>query len=168
MSGYPTPGAVPQQIAGPRNILFAKLITNSIFLLVISITGYWVWRNDRPGKQDAITRTRTLLRLALVPLCAYIIFTPTVHPWYLAVVIPFAPFLLSSGLGDVRARRFLWPLLYLSCTVVLSYITYVDPNEWREFNWVRSVEYVPFYALLLWAALPWLRALPRPRQISSP
>jgi hypothetical protein len=168
MSGYPTPGAVPQQIAGPRNILFAKLITNSIFLLVISITGYWVWRNDRPGKRDAITRTRTLLRLALVPLCAYIIFTPTVHPWYLAVVIPFAPFLLSSGLGDVRARRFLWPLLYLSCTVVLSYITYVDPNEWREFNWVRSVEYVPFYALLLWAALPWLRALPRPRQISSP
>ena len=168
MSGYSTPGAVPQHVAGPQSILLTKLITNSLFLLVIAITGFWAWRNDRPGKHDVITRTRALLRLALVPLCAYIIFTPTVHPWYLAVVIPFAPFLLSSGYGDGQARRFLWPLLYLSCTIVLSYMTYVDPNEWREFNWVRNVEYAPFYALLLWAMVPWLRKLPRLRLISSP
>ncbi|MCK4726495.1 MAG: hypothetical protein KAT29_11855, partial [Anaerolineales bacterium] len=166
VTGHPSPGAVPQQVADPRSILFAKLITNSILLLVISITSFWIWRNDRPGKQDAITRTRTLLRLALVPLIAYIMVTTTVHPWYLAVVIPFAPFLLSSGLGDGRASRFLWPLLYLSCMVALSYMTYFDPNEWREFNWVRSVEYVPFYALLLWAALPWLSELLRPRMRS--
>jgi hypothetical protein len=167
VTGYQSPGAVPQQVADPRSILFAKLITNSILLLVISITGFWIWRNDRPGKHDAITRTRTLLRLALVPLIAYIMVTTTVHPWYLAVVIPFAPFLLSSGLGDGRASRFLWPLLYLSCMVALSYMTYFDPNEWREFNWVRNVEYVPFYALMLWAALPWLSELPRPRLRSS-
>jgi len=168
ISGYPTPGAVPQHIAGSPSILFTKLITNSLLLLVISITGFWVWRDDQPGKHDAITRTRALLRLAMVPLCAYIIFTPTVHPWYLAVVIPFAPFLLSSGHGDGQASRYLWPLLYLSCVVVLSYITYVDPDMWREFNWVRNVEYIPFYALLLWAALPWLSELPRSWLISSP
>ncbi len=150
-SGYSTSGAV-----SPHAILFTKLITNSLLLLIIIFTAVRIWRIDRPGKDNAITRTRSLLRLALVLLCAYVLLSPTVHPWYLGVVIPFAPFLVSSGPDDRQARRFLWPLLYLTCVVVLSYVTYLDPNDWREYNWVRIVEYIPFFALLLWAVLPWL------------
>ena len=167
MTGYPTSGAVPQLITNPQSILYSKLVTNSILLFVIAITAFWIWRNDRPGKQDIVTRTRTLLRLALVPLTAYFMLSPTVHPWYLAVVIPFAPFLSSSGAGHSKVGRFLWPLLYLSCTAALSYMTYLDPFVWREFNWVRNVEYIPFYALMLWALLPWLSEIPRPKWISS-
>lgn len=122
---------------------------------------------DQHGRDDVITRTRLLLRLALVPLCSYMILSATIHPWYLAVIIPFAPFLLSSGQGDQQARRYLWPLLYLTCAVVLSYVTYLDPNDWREYNWVRNVEYVPFFALLLWAVLPWLGEIIGFRRMSS-
>lgn len=166
-ASYSTFGAVSPQMGTSQGVLFTKLITNSILLLIITFTAVWIWRNDRPGRDDAVTRTRSLLRLALTPLCAYIILSPTVHPWYLAVVIPFAPLLLSSGQGDRQARRYLWPLLYLTCVVVLSYVTYLDPNDWREYNWVRNVEYVPFFALLLWAALPWLGEILRSKRLAS-
>jgi len=36
--------------------------------------------------------------------------------------------------------------------VTLSYLTYLDPNNLREIYWVRIVEYIPFYGLILWAS----------------
>ena len=37
--------------------------------------------------------------------------------------------------------------------------TYFDPADFREYSWVRWLEYLPFYLLLIWAFLPYIRQL---------
>jgi hypothetical protein len=94
----------------------------------------------------------TLMRLAMVPLAGYLLLTTTVHPWYVTLVIPLLPFLLPRKGEATRAGRFLWPWLYFSAAVTLSYLTYLDPANLREYDRVRLIEYVPLILLLLWAA----------------
>ena len=61
--------------------------------------------------------------------------------------------------GEATAwGRFLWAGLYFSIAVSLSYLTYWDLNNLREYRWVRLVEYIPLYLLLAWAALSVVRA----------
>ena len=56
----------------------------------------------------------------------------------------------------MQVSRFIWPWLYLSLAVSISYITYLDPNDLREYSFVRPVVYLPVFGLLIWAAWPWL------------
>jgi alpha-1,6-mannosyltransferase len=49
---------------------------------------------------------------------------------------------------------YLWPLLYFSLVLPLSYLSYLDPSHPREYALVRAFEYVPVYLWLLWAAYP--------------
>jgi hypothetical protein len=96
-------------------------------------------------------RELRLVRLALVPLAAYLLLTTTVHPWYVTLVVPFFPFLLPKAGEATETGRFLWPGLYFSLAVSFSYVTYWDPNAPREFNLVRLVQYLPLYLMLVWA-----------------
>jgi hypothetical protein len=57
----------------------------------------------------------------------------------------------KSNLG-----RFIWPWIYLSCSIALSYTTYADPGNLREYYQIRQLEYIPFYLLLGWAFYPYL------------
>ncbi len=95
-----------------------------------------------------------MLRLATVPLGAYLLLTTTVHPWYVAIIIPLLPFLMPGTGEATRSGRFIWPWIYLSAAVSLSYFTYLDPANLREYDWVRIVEYGPTLLLLVWAAWP--------------
>jgi hypothetical protein len=101
-------------------------------------------------------RSLYLLRLALIPLGAYLLLTHTVHPWYVTLVLPFIPFLLPRKGEEPLTARFAVPWLYLSCAVAFSYLTYLNPDDLREFYLVRWLEYIPFYILLFWAAWPYL------------
>ncbi len=68
---------------------------------------------------------------------AYIIFTPTLYPWYLgwiAVLIPFIRF------NSVLALLFL---------INFSNVTPLQ-KEWTEFTWVYLIEYVPFFLLIIY------------------
>jgi hypothetical protein len=167
LSGYPTPGPVPQEVVGWLPIYAAKALSGLLLGAVLSA----VWRAQRAREPagDALS----LLRWAVVPLAAYLLLTTTVHPWYLTWVLPFAPFLLpveaSSPAGKLRqagkrSRSLGMPsqagaaLLYWTAVVPLSYLAYLDPARPREIGWVRLVEYVPLFALLAWAAFSWLRA----------
>jgi hypothetical protein len=113
-----------------------------------------------------------LLQLATVPLAACLLLATTVHPWYVTLIIPLLPFLLPKK-GNrplerpptaaqaalvapqaARTARFLLPWLYFSAAVSLSYLTYLDPANLREYDLVRLVEYVPLYLLLVWSAWP--------------
>ncbi len=98
------------------------------------------------------------LRLAAVPFMAYILITPTFHPWYLLIVIAFLPFwppapieAHSLGPRTLAPRTFapLLPWLWLSGTAVLSYLAYLDPGAFRERPWVRLVQWLPTWLLLL-------------------
>lgn len=151
LSGYPTPGAVPETAVGPVPILLARLFTTLGIGLFTLLGALLAWRLDDPRRDTPQVRTRTLFRLALLPLGAYLVLTHTVHPWYLLIVAPFLPFLPAAPGEHTTAGRWIWPWVYLSCAIPLSYLTYIDPDNLREFDFVRWLEYGPFYLLILWA-----------------
>jgi len=71
----------------------------------------------------------------------YLLLTTTVHPWYVAIIIPPLPFLLPHSKEATAPGRFLVPWLYFSAAVILSYLTYLDPANPREYDLVCLVEY---------------------------
>jgi alpha-1,6-mannosyltransferase len=155
LSGYWTPGAVPPEVVGWGPIRAARLIVAVTLGLVLIA----VWRMSQRCDGDL-----ALLRLAAVPLAAYLLLTTTVHPWYVTLIVPLLPFLLpkkgeSATIAPQAARtgvgrRLLLPWLFFSASVSLSYLTYLDPANLREYDLVRLVEYVPLYLLLVWSAWP--------------
>jgi hypothetical protein len=156
LSGYRTPGAVPIEVVGQAPILAARLITSSTIILISFLTGWWAWRVDSPPRGDYLTRTLNLIRLSVIPIGAYLLLTHTVHPWYVAFIVPLLPFLLPRKDELSLVSRFIWSWLYLSVAVALSYFTYLDPNNLREYDLVRLIEYIPVFGLLIWAVWPWL------------
>ena len=146
LSGYPTAGPVPQDVVGWLPIYLAKTLS----ALGLGAALLWLWRKCEWADDSLV-----LLRLALVPIGAYLLLTTTVHPWYVTWLLPLAAFLLPGPDKDASPacpRRFLVPLLYWSAVVPLSYLAYLDPAKPREIGLVRLLEYVPLYALLIWAA----------------
>lgn len=118
------------------------------FLLVVLLIGAWLL-----SRKDNID-PRATLRWIAVPICGYLLLATTIHPWYLLVLLPFLPFLAPAD--DEPKQTWLLPLpwLWLSGTVTLSYITYLDPGNLRDLHWVRLVEWVPTL-LLVGIALVW-------------
>ena len=141
--GYPTPGAVPLDANTWTTIFCTKLAMAALLGLVL----VGIWRYGR-RHSDALS----LVRLAAVPLTAYLLLTTTVHPWYATLIVPVLPFFAPGETETSRIGRFLLPGLYFSTVVALSYLTYLDPANLREYDAVRLVEYIPLYLMLLWAA----------------
>jgi len=153
LSGYRTPGAVPPEVVGWGPVRAAKFVV-AVALGLVLIT---VWRMSWRCDDDL-----ALLRLATVPLAAYLLLATTVHPWYVTLIIPLLPFLLPKKGEATRSGCFLLPWLYFSAAVSLSYLTYLDSANLREYDWVRLVEYVPLYLLLVWSAWPTSDGVDRP------
>jgi hypothetical protein len=116
--------------------------------------GVWVWMRRRPG-------IRSTLRAAGVPFIAYTALTPTLHPWYILILLVFLPFFPSGR----EEPPWLWlaglPWLYFSGSLIFSYLTYIDPNKFGELEWVRNLEWLPTLGLLLIffsaAAISWIQ-----------
>jgi hypothetical protein len=84
---------------------------------------------------------RDLLRYTYVVVGCALVLSPTVYPWYACWMVPFLCFYASRA----------W--LYLSGAIVLSYTVwprFIESGEWRVSWAVLLVEYVPFFALLLY------------------
>ncbi len=101
---------------------------------------------------------RPALRLMAIPFMAHILLATTVHPWYLMATLAFLPFLTPTSDESSRRWLLLIPWLYLSWALALSYLTYLDPHDFRELAWVRRVEWWGMWGLLL---LVWLAYLKR-------
>ncbi len=83
-------------------------------------------------------------RALLWILGAGIALSPTVHPWYVLWVLPFA----------ALSRNRAW--LYLSGAVFLGYWgldTFQGTGDWPEPALARLTVWIPFYGLLLWQAV---------------
>lgn len=91
----------------------------------------------------ALLRLRNPARIALWTFGAFVVLSPTVHPWY--VLWPLG---VAIWLGE-RA----W--VALAALVPLAYLVIgtLDPfGVWQESLWVRFIEWVPFAVLLGWDA----------------
>ncbi|MDE0142932.1 MAG: hypothetical protein OXI80_21680 [Caldilineaceae bacterium] len=110
-----------------------------MFLLLLA-----VWWQIRQTEMDM----RTTLRWLAVPLGGYLLLTTTVHPWYLLVMTPFLPFLAPAENEPKRLWLLALPWLWLSGIVSLSYVTYLDPDNLRDLDWVRLLEWLPTLCLL--------------------
>jgi len=161
LTGYRSPGAAPFEVPYIHSILFARGIVSALLALILLATALLAWRLDELQRGTWRQRILCLLRLAVLPLGAYLLLTPTLHPWYLTIIVPFIPFLLADREEGARISRFIWTWLYLSCAVTFFYLSYIDPNNFQEFSLARQVEYIPFYLLLLWAALSSIPGLQR-------
>ena len=98
-----------------------------------------------------INRNDSIIRFAFLSIGAFLILTPTLHPWYLTWIVPFLCF------NKNRA----W--LILTGTVVFYYfmnhelfskmILYNNEWVWKEVHWLKLPEYLPFYGLLIYGWL---------------
>ncbi len=103
-----------------------------------------------------------MLRLMSLPMMAYILLTTTVHPWYLLIVLVFVPFLAPGPAEPRWGWLAVVPWIYLSAALPLSYVTYLNPLDLREYEWVRTVEWLPTMGLLvMWGAWELKRRLKR-------
>lgn len=111
---------------------FVNKIADAIILTAI----FWSVRKPVQDNLD-------LLRRALIVISVTLLVVPTLFPWYLLWVLPFAMLL---------GRRPLWAFIYLGLAVNLAYSFYVSM---RLYWWMPLVEYSPFYAILLWQYVAW-------------
>lgn len=90
-----------------------------------------------------------LLRLMAAPIGAYLVLSPVVHPWYGLLMVALAVFLAPTQQESWDRWLVLTPWLWLSATLVLSYLTYEDPVAFAERDWVRKVEWWPTLTILV-------------------
>ncbi len=94
---------------------------------------------------EAIPRRAGLLLLALL------LISPTLHPWYVAWVLPFTVLADFSGRRAVLALALLAPLLHHPGWLELS------TGRWTDLAWIRALVHVPVWALLLVDLAPGFR-----------
>jgi hypothetical protein len=110
--------------------------------LLITLAGVW-FRADRRRN------VRSTLRMMAVPFMAYLLLATTVHPWYALILLAFVPFLTPTPTESPRHWLSIAPWLYLSAALPLSYLTYLNPLDFRELEWVRQTEWWPTLGLLV-------------------
>jgi hypothetical protein len=145
LTGNPGSGAADPFAPG---VAPAKLLVLAALVLVVLWCAWRSWGLEvEPDDAQSVDRRWALLWP--VPVAAYLLLSSTIHPWYLTTLLIVLP-VWSKG-------RWRWlrlaPWLYFSAAVVLSYLTYLDPANLRETDFMRCWEYFPLLILLALSAL---------------
>ncbi len=120
------------------SLIFAK------GLIVILFAGVLLYFAVRFKKDLQVYGKIWYFKAGIILLGTFILLNPTVHPWYLAWLVPFLVVVPN------RAWLLLTGLSGLSYWILVDYS---QTGVWQESTWVRLVEYLPFYTLLLYDAL---------------
>jgi rSAM/selenodomain-associated transferase 2 len=97
-------------------------------LLVICLTWVYMFVEDA-------------MRSVYLALGCLLLFLPTLHPWYLILIVPFLTLFPSRA----------W--LYLQAAVLFTFpVTALEyqTGGFQEIHWLKLMEYLPFYGLLAW------------------
>jgi len=151
ISGYQTPGGVPVELVGEVPGQLARIITIGILGLICFVAIWITWKIERLDHLDQSEIFIALLRLASLPIGAYLLLTHTVHPWYATFIMPFLVFLFPKKEEKHQYGWFSLAWLYFTLALPFSYLTYLDPSNLKEFTIVRWIEYFPLYSLLVFA-----------------
>lgn len=121
-------------------ILLTRLAIGMVFGLIL----LWTWRRSRQ-----VTDPLAIIRLAIIPVAAYVLLAPVMHPWYLMLLGALVVFV--PPIGEEPRRRWLYaaPWAWVLATIPLSYLTYQDPNRFAELAWVRRVTWWPALVMLV-------------------
>ena len=122
----------------------------SLFMIVIIWSAFKAWKMDS-SNLELTNRNRSLIRLSLIPAGAFVILSPTVHPWYVTLVVAFLPFFYASKDEAYSLLFWAYPWIWFSLTVSLTYLAYLDPSGSNIPGWVVWVEYLPLFGGLIWA-----------------
>ncbi len=124
----------------------SKIITSIIFgaVLLYLYKEHLNTNYVEPG----LNQNDAILKFAFFSIGTFLILAPTVHPWYLTWIVPFLCFYHN------------WAWLVLTGTIVFYYfmnhalfsrlIEYNDEWVWQEVHWLKLLEYLPFYGLLIY------------------
>ena len=108
----------------------------SFVVLFLIVTGLFVWYKVKKGNEDE----GLVYRVSFIALGSLLLLTPVLHPWYLCWMVPLLVIYPN------RAWMFLTGSVFLSYWVLKGY---VETGVWKESVMVKTVEYLPFYSLLL-------------------
>ena len=125
-----------------RGLNEPRLLTMIIVFATYFVVMAWIWNKAR-SRHDALG----LLRLAAYPIAGYTLTTPVFHPWYILALVALMLFHTPTETEGCTRWLALAPWMWLSATLVISYITYEDPNVFFERAWVRRVEWWPTLAM---------------------
>jgi rSAM/selenodomain-associated transferase 2 len=81
------------------------------------------------------------MRSVYLAIGCLLLFLPTLHPWYLILIVPFLTLFPSRA----------W--LYLQAAVLFTFpVTALEyqTGGFQEIHWLKLMEYLPFYGLLAW------------------
>jgi len=98
------------------------------------------------------------LRATAILVFAFLLMSPTVHPWYVTWIIPFFVF-YAPRIGSVSLAFLIW-----TGTCVLAYHVlpmWRSEQIWEEQTAWRVIEYAPVAGLLMWVAISRILS-PRP------
>ncbi len=80
------------------------------------------------------------LRAVYLAVGCLLLFLPTLHPWYLVLVSPFLCFFPSGAWVYLQAAMlFTFPVM----------ATELASGSFYEIGWLKAIEYIPFYGLLV-------------------
>jgi alpha-1,6-mannosyltransferase len=114
--------------------VFSHVMTAKVIILVVFLGFYGTTYKRVPGFVPA----------GFMVMGAYLILSPTLHPWYTLWILPFIIFNPN--------RAWIW----LTMAVTLYYhvlIGYIETGTWQEELWVKGLIYIPFFVLLASSAL---------------
>jgi hypothetical protein len=134
-----------QRSEGMTDPVSAGKVVVVVILLLLIVSSFFLARE----KSSLLPS----LRLMTLPIAAYILLSPTMHPWYLMFLLVFLPFLAPTDHEGGRFWLMSAPWLYLSGALIFSYLTYLDPHQFGELEWVRRLEWLPTLVLLGTAVL---------------
>lgn len=112
----------------------ARWVSAALFMLSIGVLFIRYRKRARDEDKKLIYLT------GFAALGSLFLLTPVLHPWYLCWIVPFLVIYPS------RAWIFLSGSVFLSYWVLKDYVT---SGVWEENNLIVTIEYLPFYALLL-------------------
>ena len=108
----------------------------SASFLVLTIGVLFFWYKKRNSRAD---RT-SIYGIGFITFGVLLLVTPVLHPWYVCWIVPFLVIYPN------RAWIFLTGSVFLSYWVLKGYVA---SGVWEESLPVLMLEYIPFYALLL-------------------
>ncbi len=183
----PREWVITTEVLTTRRTDLALLITKTAMALLFLCLYAYVWLRSR--QRVGLGRALPWANLTLLLFAAFLLLSPTLHPWYLLWVLPLLSLTLPSSwhaLPQVMSKSPVAPaaaepgvlpqacveqlwlfLVILTGTVFFSYWVltgFSRTGVWREQNWIKGVEFgVPL--LLAWlCAKSMARRTPDPPQ----